>query len=285
MKALLAPGARARGHIRRLLTGSIQTVRRVASGGQPRPEARVLYYHRIDDEPHRSCVTPRAFREQMHYLRSEGYRVIPLATVAAQLERAVDFSPRTVAITFDDGFADNYVHAFPVLSELGIPATIFVTVAGIGGKLTILRDRPAGIQALTWEQLREMLRGPVTAGSHTLTHPRLTELSATALDEELQGSRRIIETETGVAPELFCYPRGDLNPSVRSAVRRAGYRLACATRAGGVTARSDQFAVPRTFVARDDQIADFARKLDGAFDSLHHGVQLLRRHWPGTTLS
>ena len=189
MKALLAPGARARGHIRRLLTGSIQTVRRVASGGQPRPEARVLYYHRIDDEPHRSCVTPRAFREQMHYLRSEGYRVIPLAAVAAQLERAVDFSPRTVAITFDDGFADNYGHAFPVLSELEIPATIFVTVAGIGGKLTVLRDRPAGIQALTWEQLREMLRGPVTVGSHTLTHPRLTELSATALDEELQGSR------------------------------------------------------------------------------------------------
>jgi len=130
-----------------------------------------------------------------------------------------------------------------------------------------------------------MLRGPVTVGSHTLTHPRLTELSATALDEELLGSRRIIATEAGVVPELFCYPRGDLNPSVQRAVKRAGYRLACATRAGGVTAISDPFAVPRTFVARDDTIADFARKLDGAFDSLHHGVALLQRHWPGAALS
>lgn len=275
----------ARRHVRRLLSGGIHRLRRLASGGQPRPEARVLYYHRIDHEAHRSCVTPKAFREQMHYLRSEGYQIVPLATVAAKLEQATEFEPRTVAITFDDGFRDNYLNAFPVLSAFDIPATIFVTVAEIGGRLTVLRDRPAGVEALTWDQVREMLLGPVTVGSHTLTHARLTELSATALDEELQGSRRIIAAETGVSPDLFCYPRGDLNQDVQEAVRRAGYRLACATSAGGVTTASDPFAVPRTFVARDDAISDLARKLDGAFDSLHHGVQLLRRHWPGAALS
>jgi len=136
MKALLVPGTRARRHVRRLVAGAIHAVRQVATGGRPRPEARILSYHRIDDEPHRSCVTPQAFREQMHHLRNEGYDVVPLATVAAQLERRSGFAPRTVAITFDDGFADNYLQAFPVLSAFGIPATIFVTVAGIGGRLT-----------------------------------------------------------------------------------------------------------------------------------------------------
>jgi peptidoglycan/xylan/chitin deacetylase (PgdA/CDA1 family) len=285
MKTLLVPGSRARRHVRGLLGGGIHVMHRLARAGRPRSEARILCYHRIDDEQHRSCVAPRAFREQMHYLRDAGYRVVPLTTIARDLESGNEFSARTVGVTFDDGFADNYEEAFPVLNAFSIPATIFITTGAIGGRLTVLRDRPAGIPALTWDQVREMARGPVTVGSHTLTHPELTALAPDVLDNELAGSRDVIAAETGVTPELFCYPRGDVNPDVRAAVQRAGYRLACATHAGGVTQSTDPLQVPRTFVARDDTLADFARKLDGAFDYLHHGVTLLRRHWPGTALS
>jgi peptidoglycan/xylan/chitin deacetylase (PgdA/CDA1 family) len=179
-------------------------------------------------------------------------------------------------VTFDDGFADNYEHAYPVLAELGLPATVFVTVGMMGGSLDVLRDR-RGIPALTWGQLREMLRGPVSVGSHTLSHPRLTRLSAAACGEELLRSRERIEAETGVLTDLFCYPHGDLDPEVRQAVGRAGYRVACATTPGAVGPTSDPLALPRTFVARDDTLTDFARKLSGAYDVLHQGVQLLRR--------
>lgn len=285
MKSLLEPGSRARRHVRRVVAGGIHAARQVAHGWQPRSEARVLCYHRIDDEQHRSCVTPQAFRDQMQYLRDSGFDIVPLITIAEHLDRRAGFAPRTVAVTFDDGFADNYHHAFPVLRALDIPATVFVAADSMGGRLTSLRDRPAGVAALDWAQLREMHGAGWSVGSHTLSHPRLTELPADLLERELVGSRRIIGTEVGTVPDLFCYPRGDFNDCVRDAVRRAGYRLACATSAGGVTTETDPFVVPRTFVARDDMIADFARKLDGDFDYLHHGVTLLRRHWPGSALS
>src|SRR5206468_4593734 len=104
-------------------------------------------------------------------------------------------------------------------------------------------------------------------------------LDAPTLAHELTAARAAIAAETGVDTELFCYPHGDVDGRVRAAVRDAGYRLACATRPGAVTASSDPLTLPRTFVARDDSLADFARKLTGAYDYLHQSVQFLRRHW------
>jgi peptidoglycan/xylan/chitin deacetylase (PgdA/CDA1 family) len=280
MRTLLVPGSRTRQQVRRILARSIQAGRRVMDGGRPRAEARIIYYHRIDAEAHRSCVTPRAFREQMQHLRAEGYHTIALPDLATAIGLGLPPAPRTVVVTFDDGFADNYAVAYPVLAALGIPATIFVTVDAVGGRLTVLRDRPEGLPALTWAQLREMTAGPVSIGSHTLSHPNLTALPPDAVRRELVRSREVIAEETGQTTELFCYPRGRRNPAVRTAVHDAGYRAACGTDAGGVTASSDLLALPRTFIARDDTVADFARKLDGAFDYLHHGVTLLRRHLP-----
>jgi peptidoglycan/xylan/chitin deacetylase (PgdA/CDA1 family) len=277
---LLTPGTRVRRHVRRLVAGSFHAADRLLRAGQPRREARVLYYHRIADEPHRACVSPRDFHDQMRYLRDQGHAVVSLREIALALERGDDPAPGTVAVTFDDGFADSYTAAFPTLSSLAIPATIFVVVGAIGSRLHVLRDRPAGVSALTWEQIRAMPRDLVTVGSHTVTHPNLTRLSPGALDDELGQSRDVIARETGVVPDLFCYPRGDFDDTVRRAVRRAGYRLACTTRPGGVSATTDPLALPRTFVAHDDRLEDFARKLDGAFDYLHHGVAFLRRHLP-----
>lgn len=272
---LLQPGSRARGVLRRALGAGLGAAARLRGS---RAEARIIYYHRIDDELHRSCVTPAAFREQMRFLCDHGYRVVPLAELARGLG-GEGFASGTVAITFDDGFADNYTHAFPVLRELGLPATVFVTTGAVGGGLRVLRDRPGDLPALTWAQIREMQQGGITIGSHTVSHPRLTQLAPEARARELAESRAAIAAETGVAPEFFCYPHGDEDAAVRAAVRAAGYRLAVATRPGPVTPASDPFALARTFIARDDTLADFERKLAGAFDVLHHGVQWLRRGW------
>jgi peptidoglycan/xylan/chitin deacetylase (PgdA/CDA1 family) len=246
-----------------------------------RDTVRIVYYHRIDDEPHRSCVRPTAFAEQMAHLRREGFQVLPLSSVRRHLDEHAPFPERSVVVTLDDGFADNYTRALPVLVREEIPATVFLTAGYLGqGELPVLRDR-SGIPPLTWEQASEMAERGVELGAHTLTHPSLPELDAADLRREIVGSRDLIAERTGRRPTSFCYPRGHFDTRVKEAVREAGFTIACTTMPGCVTPDTHPFSLRRTFIAYDDSLRDFDRKLDGSFDLLHAAQQ----RWPGLAAS
>ena len=246
-----------------------------------RDTLRIVYYHRIDDEPHRSCVRPVAFAAQMAHLRSEGYQVLPLSSVRRHLDEHLPFPERAVAVTLDDGFADNYTRALPILVREAIPATVFLTASYLGTReLPVLRDR-SGIPPLSWEQAAEMAEQGTELGAHTLTHPSLPELGADALRHEIEGSRDLIAERTGRRPETFCYPRGRFDARVKEAVRDAGFAVACTTMPGSVTPDTHPFSLRRTFIAYDDSLRDFAKKLDGSFDLLHAAHQ----RWPGLAVA
>lgn len=237
---------------------------------------RVLYYHRIDDEQHRSCVRPQAFSAQMRHLRSEGYEILSLADLHRHIEGKVPFPERAVAVTFDDGFADNYYNAFPILQKESVPMTLFLTTAFIGThELPVLRDR-SGIPPLNWEQVGEMARHGVDLGAHTLSHPNLTELDDPSLEGEIAGCRVQIKEHTGIETRWFCYPRGDFDERVRNVVQRSGYDLSCTTREGVVSLDTDPHTLRRTFIANDDSLRDFNHKLQGSFDLLHEASDWLR---------
>jgi peptidoglycan/xylan/chitin deacetylase (PgdA/CDA1 family) len=234
---------------------------------------RVVYYHRIDDEAHRSCVRPKAFAEQMALLRSEGFEVLPLSSVRRHLDEHVPFPERAVVVTLDDGFADNFTHGLPTLVRESIPATVFLTAGYLDGpELPVLRDR-SGVPPLTWNQAAEMAEHGIELGAHTLTHPTLPELDAESLRREIEGSRDLIEERTGRRPATFCYPRGRFDTRVKEAVREAGFDLACTTMPGCVTPDTHPFSLRRTFIAYDDSLRDFRKKLDGSFDLLHAARQ------------
>ncbi len=268
--------------VRSRLSRSLRTVAAEAASmarlvrGTRSGTARILYYHRVEDEAHRSCVRPAAFAEQMSYLRREGYTVLPLAAVREHLDEKRPFPERTVLVTFDDGFADNYVNAFPILQREGIPMTLFLTADYIGGpELPVLRDRK-GVRPLSWPQVEEMARHGVELGAHTLTHPNLTELGDEELHREVTESRTRIHEQTGVPVDSFCYPRGHFDARVKQAVRDAGYALACTTLEGCVSVATHPFSLRRTFVAYDDTMRDFRHKLEGSFDMLHEARSWLR---------
>lgn len=230
---------------------------------------RILMYHRVMDLPgDRLSVKPAEFARQMDYLRARGYRVIPLSELPLSLGSSVP----AVVLTFDDGYRDFYENAFPILKERRLPATIFVITGLIEGKIQLSRYRknPQSARPLSWEMLRELKRGGVEIGSHSLTHRELTGLSRSEAEREIEESARLIREKTGVNPEWFSYPRGKFNPELIELARPAGYRGAVTVRPGSNYSSRGLFSLKRTEISREDSRRDFALKLNGAYDIWHY---------------
>jgi peptidoglycan/xylan/chitin deacetylase (PgdA/CDA1 family) len=191
----------------------------------------ILVYHSVaphdpgETETQRAYrVSPERFEAQMEILRDAGIAVVPLARLVAALLDGEPLPPRSVVLTFDDGWANQYRHAFPVLVRHGYPATFFVFTNPIG------RDT----RFMDWGQLRELTEAGMTVGSHSRTHPYLGRITDPAeLRREVEGSRTLLEERLGVEVRFFAYPFGEWSPALEASVRDGGY-LAARGFPGGV---------------------------------------------------
>src|SRR5262245_46688267 len=232
-----------------------------------------MYYHSISDAPMRSTVSPPVFRRQMEHLASAGYHVLRFSEAVACLGADTPLPERSVVISLDDGFRDNYEQAFPILAMLGLPATVFLTASYIGGdRLPTLTRSEYVPQPLDWKQVREMHAHGVEFGSHTLSHPMLDQVPQAEARREIVESKRLIEDRLGAPVPLFCYPRGHFDETVKDLVREAGYRAACTTQPGTNGPHADLFALRRTYVSRRDTPAEFAKKVAGAYDLMQRAA-------------
>jgi peptidoglycan/xylan/chitin deacetylase (PgdA/CDA1 family) len=172
---------------------------------------------RLKDEGWKFNYSPSVLDFQLRELLRRGYRFVSLGQLVDEIRATGKEQSDAVAITFDDGWIDNYRFAFPLLQRLRIPATFFVTTIGWGLD-------PARMNCA---QLRELAEQGMTIGSHTRTHPDLTRIPETAAREEIAGSKADIERVLGVAVEFLAYPGGAFNTTVADLAREAGYRAAC----------------------------------------------------------
>ena len=206
----------------------------------------VLLYHDVcEAQSHdRFAVTVSSFKQQLAALREHGFSGADLAAVRESS------SSRRVVLTFDDGLASHYEHAFPVLLDYGSRATFFVSTALVGS---------AGY--LTWNQLREMTDAGITIGSHGFLHTDYSLLSPSVALSQLRASRESIEDAIGKPVTSFSAPYGFLNRRLLDIARTAGFHHVCSSLpylAGATSA-----VVPR--------IAVYARTSLPEFVALAHG--------------
>jgi peptidoglycan/xylan/chitin deacetylase (PgdA/CDA1 family) len=203
-------------------------------------------YHALGEDAS-LIATPRAvFAWQMRWLHEHGYQVIPLSRLVQCLRNGHQLPPRSIVITFDDGFESVYTHAYPVLADYEFPATVFL-VAGYCGLENNWPNQPAAVPSqplMTWTQICELDRNGIEFGAHSITHPLLDQLVSGDVEREILDSKATVEDQVGHAIELFAYPYGRYNETVKRIVSRA-YTGACSTRLGVVRPGSDPLALDR----------------------------------------
>ena len=227
----------------------------------------VLNYHKIEIKSDIGITArhPDDFLQDMEYLAAHAYTPLTFQSVE-HLERLPE---KPVMITFDDGYASVYEHAFPVLSRFGFNAVVFVPASYIGK--TNDWDVQFGTKKfrhLSKEQIAALSAAGHEIAAHGMKHLPFTLLNSKLLKLELEESRDVLEGITGKPVRALCYPFGRFNSRVIDAVKQAGYRYAMASLyLGRVLEKESHLALRRFNVYRFDSTRIIGKKLRAGFNS------------------
>ncbi len=202
---------------------------------RPTNPIHILTYHTINDDFDWGITRQKVsqFQRGMEFLDQQGYKSVPLEeafrrTVVSSRKPTQNLDRRTV-ITFDDGYEDLYLNAFPILLEYGFTAFVFI-ITGFVGKHNSwdynLRRKPK--RHLSWKQIREMSKYGFGFGSHTVNHPDLTKIDPACggVEYELKKSKEVLEDKLGKEAIFLSYPFGRYNRFVQGEAERLGYKRA-----------------------------------------------------------
>jgi peptidoglycan/xylan/chitin deacetylase (PgdA/CDA1 family) len=200
------------------------------TGSRPGADVLGLCYHAVSrDWPAELSLPPESLATQVEYLVQRGYRGITFTEAVLG-----EVTGKAVAITFDDGYASTVELARPILDRFGMPGTVFVPTDFVGGGPMSWPgiDQWMGgkyeseLVPMSWEEAKELAQAGWEVGSHTKSHPRLTEIPDDRLEEELLGSRLTCERMLDGPCRSIAYPYGDHDERVVSAAKSAGYQAA-----------------------------------------------------------
>ena len=216
-----------------------------------------LYYHRLagDGKPgqERLDVAPERFARQLRLLRRLRFRPLAPDDLAAfHAGELAELPRRSFVVTVDDGFHDCVE---PLLRHADVRPQLFVPTQEVGGRSWWAGDEPLA----SWEELERLAAAGVAIGSHTRRHALLPDLEASALADELEGSRRDLEARLPSVP-LLAYPHGRSDEAARAAALAAGYRAAFTTDPGQNGAGTDPYRLRRIGVKDWDSRLSFLWK-------------------------
>jgi len=218
-------------------------------GLQRRVRVPILMYHHVEDPPPDAdifrrdlSVPPAKFEAQLRYLEEQGYRSITLNDLALHLTVGKPLPPNPIILTFDDGYADAYTHAFPLLHTGPIDA-----------------NNP---DFLSWAEVEEMHAAGMRFESHSYDHPDLRNRGFQFLVFQTLGPKQAIEARTGEPCRFFAYPSGRYDQFVIDVLHSADYWGAVLTAQGATHGTDDLFLLRRIRVSGGDGLDDLIVKLN-----------------------
>lgn len=210
----------------------------------------VVAFHRVDDRV-RGTPTGCAVDEFRRYL-DFFQRRFTVVSLSEMLDRTADGRGPggRLAITFDDGYLDNFSVAAPELEARGMPACFFVAAGFVGTRTQPWWDAEYGTRAewMTWDHVRALHARGFEIGAHTFSHVNLGRTAAFEAEAELRRSRAMLEDEVGAPVTLFSFPyggRNQMSEENRAQVREAGYRCCFSAHGGTIAPGDDPFRMRR----------------------------------------
>jgi len=223
-------------------------------------------YHHVNSTPPpseleaRLTTTDADFSRQLAYLSCAGYASVTLSQLFDGIYNGAPLPSKPVVITFDDGYADAFTDAFPLLRQHGFGGTFSIVTAFVG---------QSGY--LTWDQVQEMSRSSMEIASHSVSHTNLDKAPDDVVRAELAESKRVLEEKIGRPVEFFTYPSGEpffrgtveRQRQVVEMVREAGYRGALAVKNSLIEDPGAPYSLSRLRVTGGVDLRKFAENMGG----------------------
>ncbi len=213
---------------------------------------KVLMYHRVVEghtplpDEREFCIEAKIFRNHLRILEKMGFTTITFEDYHLYQEGKLNLPKKPIILTFDDGYRDTYEIAYPLLKEFGMRAVVFV----LGDPNVRMNDWDSGYEItpaplMTPAQIFELHAAGFEIGSHSLTHPRLTQIPREQAWEEVMRSRMLLEILINAPVRTFSYPYGLVDDTARRLVREAGYLFGCGVYSGPASFGADLFDIRR----------------------------------------
>ncbi len=220
----------------------------------------ILMYHHVDNPPPAAgslqrdlSVTPTNFEAQLRYLQQQGYETITLNDLALHLTVGKPLPLKPIILTFDDGYADAYTHAFPLLQRHGFVGTFFLVSAPIDAQ---------NPDFLSWDQVEEMHAAGMRFEPHSYDHPDMRNRGFQFVVFQILAPKEAIEARTGERCRFFAYPSGRYDQYVIDVLRSAYYWGGVLTEQGATHSGGDLFTLHRIRIQGGDDLDTFIRKLN-----------------------
>jgi len=211
----------------------------------------VLYYHSVRQSAYNEVtITPQLLRSELQYLKDTGYITLTMGELNDYILNNSPIPKKSIVITFDDGYMDNYTNVFPILKELGIKATIFCITMQLDGSYYLSRNA-----------IKEMSDFGIDIESHTVNHPKLNTMSYDKQLTELKESKLLLESITGKVVTSVAYPFGDFNDNTIKAAQEAGYSLGFTTNRGFSDRCDNPMKLDRIYVSSNYNLETFKQIL------------------------